>query len=97
MVLSLKCHFSSSPQSHLALTILQATCLKCRHEYPGNFIEADVLAKRVPYCKLCQNMLPKPVKKKKTKKSNVWTGGDDTETESEDEVAKGVIKVTPTS
>lgn len=42
-------------------------------------------------------MLPKPVKKKKTKKSNVWTGGDDTETESEDEVAKGVIKVTPTS
>ncbi|KAF8513003.1 SIR2-domain-containing protein, partial [Hysterangium stoloniferum] len=76
----LQCHGSFS----------KATCLQCKTQFPGNIIEKDVLAQRVPICSLCPLESRKP--KKVRKFSNTWKGGDETESEEEDLVPKAVIK-----
>ncbi|SGY14936.1 BQ5605_C013g07172 [Microbotryum silenes-dioicae] len=58
-----------------------ASCLRCRTQFPGSAIEADVFASRVPLCPHCTASdeqaaqlatLSKNANKKKTKSSNAW-------------------------
>ncbi|KAF8587866.1 SIR2-domain-containing protein [Ramaria rubella] len=76
----LQCHGSFS----------KATCLQCGTQFPGNTIEADVLAQRVPICKLCPTAPTKPVKKNK-KPADRWNGGDESDSDG-DNMPRAILK-----
>ncbi|PCH44426.1 SIR2-domain-containing protein [Wolfiporia cocos MD-104 SS10] len=50
-----------------------ASCLHCRARVPGTEIEADILAHRVPLCKVCQTEAPVAAKKRgKKRRGSDW-------------------------
>ncbi|TCD71785.1 NAD-dependent histone deacetylase sir2 [Steccherinum ochraceum] len=60
-----------------------ASCINCRAQFPGNYIETEIMSHEVPVCKSCPPILPpaKSVKSKKKKKKNASPWENDSEEE----------------
>jgi len=73
-----------------------ATCLECRQRVPGTDIEADILSRKVPLCKICNTLSSAPIKPKgkKSKKKAKGQWDSDVEDESDGpEYPPGIMKV----
>lgn len=74
-----------------------ASCINCRAQFPGNYIETEIMSHEVPVCKTCPPILPpaKSVKSKKKKKKNASPWENDSEEEPDvPAYPPGIIKVT---
>lgn len=74
-----------------------ASCINCHIKVPGTDIEADIMAQRVPLCKVCAVAEPPPAKPKKVKKKKKKKRTDGWESDESDAAApplpKGIMKV----
>lgn len=60
-----------------------ATCLECRQRVPGTDIEADILSRKVPLCKICNTVSSAPIKPKGKKSKKKAKGQWDSDVEDE--------------
>ncbi|KIM44834.1 hypothetical protein M413DRAFT_363794 [Hebeloma cylindrosporum] len=60
-----------------------ATCLECRQRVPGTDIEADILSRKVPLCKICNTVSSAPIKSKGKKSKKKAKGQWDSDVEDE--------------
>lgn len=60
-----------------------ATCLECRQRVPGTDIEADILSRKVPLCKICNTISSAPIKSKGKKSKKKAKGQWDSDVEDE--------------
>ncbi|KAJ7180645.1 DHS-like NAD/FAD-binding domain-containing protein [Mycena filopes] len=63
-----------------------ASCLLCRRQVPGSDIEADIMARKVPLCSVCNAPQPtvpsrKPKKSKKSGKKGAWDSEEEDESD----------------
>ncbi|KAL0955144.1 hypothetical protein HGRIS_004058 [Hohenbuehelia grisea] len=71
-----------------------ATCIQCRAHVPGNAIEADIMARRVPLCQQCNpaGATPSRPKAKSKKKRNGQWDSDEEDLSDAPEYPPGIMK-----
>ncbi|KAF9444474.1 SIR2-domain-containing protein [Macrolepiota fuliginosa MF-IS2] len=70
-----------------------ATCLQCRRKVPGAEIEAEIMARKVPLCPICNPPNTQPKRRKQTRKQAKGQWDSDAEDESDTpEYPPGIIK-----
>ena len=73
-----------------------ASCINCRVRVPGDNIKDDLMAKKIPLCKICNTEAELKPKKKPRKKKRKKPRTDGWESEEEEEqitLPKGIMKV----
>ncbi|KXN87667.1 NAD-dependent protein deacetylase hst1 [Leucoagaricus sp. SymC.cos] len=70
-----------------------ATCVQCRRKVPGSEVEAEIMARKVPLCPVCNPPNAQPKKRKQTRKQAKGQWDSDAEDESDaPEYPPGIMK-----